>query len=143
MLLPSFVPSSARPLRSRPYLSPSIYFTCIAASLLPPGGIRALTGTAALTYLIIQIPKYTEGTVAADNLLPIQAVLLLLHWIDFFVLNSPDQFLRAKDHRAAAVQQSLWDKLGRHFDLCTAARGIGWDWQVKNVPVARTETSKW
>jgi hypothetical protein len=141
-MFPSFVPDKARPLCARPYLVPSIYLTCIAASILPPGRIRALTGTAALIYLISRVPDYTEGQAAVDGLLPIQSILVLLHWIDFFILHSPDEFVRVKDQGSNPTQTFL-NKLYWNIDLCTAMRGVGWNWQVKNVPLVKGNSPKW
>jgi hypothetical protein len=140
----SFIPDKARPLCARPYLIPSIYLTCIAASLLPEGRVRAITGIAGLGFLIAQIPKYTQGSVAEDNLLPIQAGLMLLHWVDFFVFSQDeaDKPVRLGD-QTEGQQKTFRQKLGWSFDLCTSMRGVGWNWQVKNVPVAETKISKW
>lgn len=141
-MLFSFVPDKARPLHPRPYLIPSIYLTCIAASTLPPGKIRGLLGAGALAFWLIQIPKYTQGSIAEDNLLPIQAGLLLLHWMDFFVLHSPNEFFRLRDPQQG-LHQTFWEKLSWNFDLCTSMRGVGWNWKVKNVPAVENQTPRW
>lgn len=141
-MLSPFIPNKARPLQARPYLIPSIYLTCIAASSLPPGKIRGLLGVGALAFWLIQIPKYTQGSTAEDNLLPIQAGLLLLHWIDFFVLHSPNEFFRLTDSRKG-LHQTFWEKLSWNFNLCTSMRGVGWNWQVKNIPAVETQHPKW
>lgn len=138
----SFVPDKARPPCSRPYLIPLIYLTSMAASLLPAGKIRAISGTAGLLFLCAQVPKCTTGNVAMDNLLPIQAVLVLLHWIDFFVLNSPSEFVRTKD-RERVAQEAFWGRLRWTFDLHATMRGIGWNWKVKNIPDIRRNIEKW
>ncbi|PVH88078.1 hypothetical protein DL98DRAFT_648963 [Cadophora sp. DSE1049] len=138
----SFVPDKARPLAPRPYLIPSIYLTCVIGSLLPQGKLRALSVTSVLLYLIAQIPKCTTGVLAQDSLGPIQATLALLHWLDFFVFHSQDDWVRTKD--ADAPQKGLMQRLEWNWDLNTAMRGIGWNWKVNNVPEgAPADTQKW
>lgn len=138
----SFVPDRARPLASRPYLIPSIYLICIFGSLLPQGRARSILVMAALIYLIAQIPKCTSGERASDLFLPIQGTLVLVCWLDFFVLHSPNDFYRLKDKEKPP--QTALGRLGWHADLCTAMRGIGWNWKVKNVPEpANPKTTKW
>lgn len=139
-ILESFVPSKARPLAPRPYLVPSIYLTCVFGSFLPPGKVRA--GSVALTvgYLIAQIPKATAGDVASDVLTPIQAVLCLAQWFDFYMFHRPDQFYRLSDKEHPP--QTLWEKFKWYLDLNASMRGIGWNWQVKNIPT-QPHTTKW
>ncbi|KAH6717988.1 membrane bound O-acyl transferase family-domain-containing protein [Leptodontidium sp. MPI-SDFR-AT-0119] len=142
MLSGYFIPDKARPLAPRPHLIPSIYLTCVIGSLLPQGKLRALSVTSVLIYLIAQIPKFTTGVLAQDSLGPIQATLSLLHWLDFFVFHSQNDWVRAKD---AGVPRKGWkQKLGWSWDLNIAMRGIGWNWRVNNVPGgAPVGTLKW
>lgn len=137
-----FVPDEARPLGPRPYLIPSIYLACVIGSLLPQGTLRAFFVTSVLVYLTAQIPKFTTGDLALDSLLPIQATLVLLHWLDFFVFHSQDDWVRWKDAR---VSRNGWkQRLRWSSDLNTAMRGIGWNWKVNNVPKgAPGGTTKW
>ncbi|CZR63400.1 uncharacterized protein PAC_13297 [Phialocephala subalpina] len=138
----SFVPDRARPLASRPYLIPAIYLTCIFGSLLPQGRARSISVTATLIYLIAPIPKCTTGQRASDLLLPTQGILVLVGWLDFFVLHSPNEFYRLKDKDKPP--QTALGRLGWHADLCSVMRGVGWNWQVKNVPeAADPKIAKW
>lgn len=69
---------------------------------------------------------------------------MLLHWLDIFVWSSPSEFWRIKDKVKEDDKQTAWRRLGWHADLCTAMRGVGWNWKVKNVPnAADRSTSKW
>jgi hypothetical protein len=79
--------------------------------------------------------------VGTDYLMPVQAVLAVIHWIDFFVIHSPGGYSRAKDK--GAVPTSLWEKLRWNWDLMISMRGIGWDWKVKNVPKGDVGISRW
>lgn len=133
-LLQSFVPSTARPLVPRPHLVPSIYLTCIVGSFLPPGIIRSSTVAIVVTALIAQIPRATTGDIASDVLVPIQATLVLMHWLDFYILHESSEYRRHGDSENEARKKGVWERLKWYIDLNASARGIGWDWQVKNVP---------
>ena len=142
MFSSSFVPDKAHPLASRPYLIPSIYLTCVVGSLLPQGKLRALSVKSALIYLIAQIPKCTTGVLAQDSLGPIQATLVLLHWLDFFVCHSQDDWTRQRD--GGGDHKGLRRRLVWSWDLNIAMRGIGWNWKVNNVPKgAKADTQRW
>jgi hypothetical protein len=141
-MFPSFVPDKARPLAARPYLVPSIYLVCLAGSLLPQGRLRATSVTLLVCSLISQIPKYTTGDVAQDALLPVQATLVFLQFLDHFVLNSENDFSRVKD--AGKTPRTWREKLRRNVALFMTMRGIGWNWKVKNVPEGPSpQTAKW
>lgn len=138
----SLVPDKARPLQPRPYLLQTIYLTCAFGALLPPGKLRAGSVSVIVCALITQIPKYTTGDVNQDAVTPIFATLLLAHWIDVFILHSPEEFSRRKDggKRPRTWREKLWWSL----DLNSTMRGIGWNWEVKNVPdAAPIATPKW
>jgi len=141
-MFPSFVPDKARPLAARPHLILSIFVVCLAGSVLPPGRLNTLCTTATVLYLSAQIPKATAGKIHEDYMLPIQATLLFIQYLDFFVLHSPDEFSRTKDQEK--VPKTWWEKLSWAWALNTTYRGIGWNWKVKNVrePVPLS-TPKW
>ena len=92
--LQSFVPSTAQPLAPRPHLVPSSYLTCIVDSFLPPGIIRSTSVAVAISALIAQMPKATTGDIVPDMLMPIQAILVLMDWLDFYVLHDPSECTR-------------------------------------------------
>jgi len=84
--------------------------------------------------LIAQIPKATTGDVASDVLTPIQAVLVLMHWFDFYILHDPNDFRRSGVSEDDVKKRSVWERFKWYADLNTSMRGIGWDWRVKNIP---------
>ncbi|KAF4633757.1 hypothetical protein G7Y89_g4360 [Cudoniella acicularis] len=140
----SILPDKARPLAPQPWLIPSMYLLCISGSLIPEGIVRSASVTLGLMYLALRIPKYTLGEVPQDYLFPIQALQAILHWIDFYVIHSPDDFSRAKDGTSPPPPKTAWGKLKQAWDLNTTMRGIGWNWQVKNIPEAASEgTTNW
>lgn len=141
-MFPSFVPDKARPLAARPHLIPSIFLTCLAGSVLPTGSFNSLCIGAVALYLSSRISKATSGKPTEDYMLPIQAAILIIQWIDFCVLHSPDDFSRLKDK--GKIPTTWREKLSWAWDLNTTYRGIGWNWTVKNVPPAvPLSTRKW
>ncbi|KAL2066309.1 hypothetical protein VTL71DRAFT_2380 [Oculimacula yallundae] len=142
MISDYFVPDKGRPLAPQPHLIPSIYLTCMFGSMLPQGKLRAFSVTSILLYIIAQIPKSTTGDLAQDCLRPMQATFVLLHWLDFFVFNSQDDWSRSED--AGTPRKGWKQSFGWSVDLNTAMRGIGWNWKVNNVPDSvPLGTSKW
>lgn len=129
-MFPSLFPVPDRPFASRPYLIPSIFLACLFGSLLP-AKIRTATVPLLSLYLLFQIPKHTYGKPHEDYLWPIQAILVISHWIDFFIIHSPEEFARAKD--GGQRPKTLWKRFTWVCDLNLTLRGIGWNWKVKNV----------
>ena len=140
--IPSFVPHVAGPLIPRPFLIPSIFLTCLCGSVLPPGKPRAVIITSTAVYLFVQTLNVTSGSNVHDVLQATQGGLLLLHWLDFFILHSPEKEYSRINDSDKPVPQSGWEKLGWAWDLSTSMRGIGWNWKVKNIPDA-TIFPKW
>lgn len=125
-----------------PFLAPAIFLTSLSGSLLPPGKSRSLCVTTALVGLLVQF-RQPLGDTVQGGLLPIQGLLLFLHWCDFYVLHSPDkEYFRLKDKDKDVTQKSWRGRLGWNFDLTTSLRGVGWNWEVKNVPQSNP-TTKW
>lgn len=141
---PSFIADPDRPLS--PYhlsILPIICLTCVTGSLLPPGILRGVGTPTVLLYLFYQIPKATCGLVLQDYLLPTQAGFILIQWADFFTFRDPRHPpLRIKDH--GTVPDTFWKKLSWSTDLFLNQRGLGWNWQVSNVPKGvPAGTSRW
>jgi hypothetical protein len=99
--------------------------------------------------------RYPTGDVVQDGLLPIQGLILFTHWIDFYLLhNTEREYFKVKDTEgkegregkevteAKVGGRSGRKGLGWHFDLATSMRGVGWNWQVKNIPQT-TQKTKW
>lgn len=133
-LLQTFVPSAAGSLAPRPHLVPSIYLTCIVGSFLPPGIIRSGSVVAIVSVLIAEIPKPGTGDIASDVLTPIQAVQVLMHWVDFYVLHDPGDYKRHGVSEVEVKERGIWERFKWYADLNTTMRGVGWDWEVKNIP---------
>jgi hypothetical protein len=94
--------------------------------------------TALLLYLVSQVVKYPTGDKAQDTLLPIQAMILVTQWIDFYVLHTPEKdyyrISRPEEKKGSIKDQGWKERLKWAFDLKMTLRGIGWNWQVKNIP---------
>lgn len=125
-----------------PFLVPAILIASICGSLLQKGNVRSIGVTSILFYLLRQISRHRTGDLIQDGLLPIQGLILFLHWFDFFVLHTPErEYFRLKDK--VDETKTRWGNLGWHFDLNTSLRGIGWNWKVKNIPAADAGSRKW
>lgn len=129
-MFPSLFPDPDRPHASRPYLVPSIFLACIFGSLLPTK-IRTAAVPIFSIYLLFQIPKYTYGKPHEDYLFPIQSLLVIIHWVDFFIIHSPDQYFREKN--GGQRPKTFFERFIWVWHLNLTLRGIGWNWQVKNV----------
>ncbi|KAH8678573.1 membrane bound O-acyl transferase family-domain-containing protein [Tricladium varicosporioides] len=141
-----FVPDTARPLAPRPYLIPSIYIVCILGPLLPRSKARSVGVTLAILYLCFQIPKYTYGEKIQDYMFPIQALQAIIGWLDMYIIHSPDEFhLNGEKIKVdEKVKKGWWKKLKESWLMNTTNRGVGWNWEVKNVPkAAPVGTSRW
>jgi hypothetical protein len=128
-----------------PFLVPSIILVSFFGSLLPPGNICSVSITAPLIYLISLVMNYPTGNPVNDGLLVIQAAILLTQWIDFHVLHTPEKDFWIAEHfkgvdegekvTRVGVEKLGWKaKLGWVVDLKSRARGLGWNWRVKNIP---------
>jgi hypothetical protein len=89
--------------------------------------------------------NYPTGNLVNDGLLVIQAAILLTQWIDFHVLHTPEKDFWMAEHfkgvdegekvTRVGVEKLGWKaKLGWVVDLKSRARGLGWNWRVKNIP---------
>lgn len=132
-----------------PFLVPAIFLVSLGGSLLPPGRARSLSITAALAYLLAQF-RHPTGDEIQDGLLPIQGLVIFAHWCDFYVLHDAEkEYYRIKKATIERAKENAGQKtkdvrrgLGWHFDLAMTLRGVGWNWQVKNIPQTTPKT-KW
>ena len=45
---------------------------------------------------------------------------------------------------SAIMEEGVWERIKWYTDLNASARGIGWDWEVKNIPgLPLSMRSKW
>lgn len=142
----SFVSDTARPLAPQPYLIPSIYIVCILGPLLPRSKARSIGVTLAILYLCLQIPKFTYGEKIQDYMFPIQALQAIIGWLDMYIIHSPDEFhLNGEKIKVdEKVKKGWWETFKESWLMNTTNRGVGWNWEVKNVPkAAPAGTSRW
>jgi hypothetical protein len=103
--------------------------------------------TAVLGYLLSQF-RHPTGDAIQDALLPIQGLILVAHWCDFYLLHDAEkEYYRLKDtgregngEVKGKEKKTFWQRLGWHFDLATSMRGIGWNWKVNHVPETTPKT---
>lgn len=150
----------------RLYLIPTIYAICIFGSILPTTvgtgkqktnipSLRLVITTPVLLYVLYQIPKTTCGDAAQDSVLFLNGFLILVRWVDYMILNVPEQAFRRiptveedstkeKGVDSGAPEEMTLAKLKWSVALWTTFRGVGWNWKVRNIPAAAPiGTSRW
>lgn len=137
------VPDKSRPIAPTPLLLPSMLLNCVIGSLLPPGQFRAIFVFLMLVYQLALAFKYDAGESTANALIFHLGVPMLLHWVDFYMLRSPEQDCwRVADK--AKPPKTIWQKFMWYLSLNSSMRGVGWNWQVRNIPqAASSENTKW
>ncbi|XXH02666.1 hypothetical protein Hte_009048 [Hypoxylon texense] len=125
--------------------TPVAYATVLLGYLLGPGTLRTLAVAAVLVPLALQRPRFTAGDVVTDYSLSGTVIVMLLTYLDHGTATdkSGPRFL---GNPAASPlpnggggvgrrdAKTWWQRLKWAVRLSTTPRGIGWNWQVKNVP---------
>ncbi|RDW68472.1 hypothetical protein BP5796_09129 [Coleophoma crateriformis] len=130
----------------KPFAIPVAYARRRVAS-----GFRVLACTPLILYFLSQAMQMTTGDDALDYLTGAGCFVILLKWIDFMILHTPEKDFRRVGRAEGSfvggegveerVPETFLEKLLWSCDLWTTLRGIGWNWQVPNVP--GTPASKW
>lgn len=130
------------------------YAGLLTFSILFPKSVRVAVFLPLATYLLSWFPKYTFFTFGTTYLIAIPLIGLLWQYIDFAILNDPEvAFFKVKEPitdakslaKAKAEGSMPKDTIGKltwATEFLTNNRGIGWNWQVKNVPEAPVQ-SRW
>jgi len=138
---------------------PLMLGTSILGSLLQPGKVRTIAVTSILGYLAAEVMANPIDKLAEDALLPIQSIVVFSHWISFYLLQTPEkEYMRVARHKsrhdkindgdrvkeigAFESATTWWDKLRWVTSLKMTLRGVGWNWEVKNIPPKPSQT-KW
>lgn len=123
------------------------HVVAIASLLIPFGVARQSTCISCLLVILLQLRTHTTDTVDGDYMIFLQVSWLLIRWVDFAILHSPEKDLSHLGHNktyetlpALTFHRKLW------YSIClfTTFRGPSWSWRVKNiqpVPNATTRTS--
>lgn len=149
MMDSKYFPPPDRPLSSAPAILGSAYLISTTSLLLPSFPFRAYLPLPPILYLCYHARTHRLGSPAEDYLVAIDLAWLLVRWCDVALIHDPDRDLRRVKVIQTGELESLddikslskWQRFTRTLNLMTSCRGVGWDWQVKNIdPV--TETSR-
>jgi hypothetical protein len=114
---------------------------CFASLLIPPGKVRIALTMPALLYVATRFRQYSSGQGAQDYMAAVNLALFGAKWIDFVLLGVPERDIYRVDMsqegnppvKEDAGRMILWQKCRWSGSLWTNLRGVGWNWQVKNV----------
>ena len=139
---PKWFPPPNRPIQAAGFVLVPFVLTCNASLLLPPGRPRALLTLPPLLYLLCQVRRTTSGVNAEDYMSAINIALLSSRYVTSVLVANPETDMHRvfvtgekKWTREPEDPQSMgwWSKLKWSMSFWFSGRGIGWDWQVKNV----------
>ena len=111
----------------------------ITTLLLPQGQFRNIVAVPPMLWIIYNLRQHTSGKPEEDYLGAVNVSMALIRLIDFSILRIPEKSLRRvrSDGSLETAEEienmTLWQKFCWALDLSTTMRGIGWNWQVKNV----------
>ncbi|RDW58674.1 hypothetical protein BP6252_13150 [Coleophoma cylindrospora] len=158
-LLVSLDSRSPLPALAIPYL----YFLLIAALSLPQGWYRARIIILLAAY-IFHLLNHTTGSRVSDYGMGCTVAQIFFKFADYVVLsNAEAEFSRnslgdmttyegaseldqpklANPSGMLSPWQAFVKKLRWALELSVTARGIGWSWQVKNVPSSTVSAPSW
>ncbi|OTA80264.1 hypothetical protein M434DRAFT_229899 [Hypoxylon sp. CO27-5] len=124
-----------------PQYLPAAFATVVLGYFLRPGLFQLLGISSVLLLLGISRPFYTSGDVVTEYTLSAAVFTFLLSYLDHGTktkcgpryLGRPDRPLPGGG--VGRRDSKTWmEKLEWSLRLATTPRGIGWNWQVKNVP---------
>lgn len=139
---PRYFPSPNRPLSSFPKILGSAYIVSTTSLLLPRTfPFRSYLPIPPILYLCYHVRTHRLVSLAEDYLVAIDLVWLLVRWCDIAVIHDPEHDLRRIKHTETRELESVddienlsrWQKFTRTLNLMTNCRGVGWNWQVKNI----------
>ena len=120
------------------------YLGVCALSCVPPPSMRALRvalfGPIILAWLLYT-PNYTIGDSGGDFAAGVFMAAVTVKWFDFVVFHVPEkQYWRVPENARSASEKTspvpdrgLLEKIRWSISLWCTDRGIGWNWQVKNL----------
>ena len=114
------------------------YGLCFVSLLLPRGVLRRALAIPPVLCLLYNLQRHTAGVWEQDYLAAIQVTIFLVKVTDLCIVHDAERDFRRLniegDDAEAITRMSVWQKFWWKFDLWTSLRGIGWNWEVKNVP---------
>jgi hypothetical protein len=145
---PKWFPPPDRPLQLGERFTAGANLVGIATLLLPQGRFRNVIGLPPILYIAYSLRQHTTGRADQDYLNAVNVCLAVLKFVDFSILRIPEQTLhRVRPNgtieTAKEVEDmTIWQKFKWNLDLYTTARGIGWNWSVKNTENVPEDVSR-
>lgn len=139
---PRWFPPATRPRWPGEFVLAPFALVCTSSLLLPSGRTRVLLTLPPLLYLLVQARRTTSGLNAGDYMLAVNIAHFSCRYLTYVLLATPeDQIYRvvmAGDKMGMKEPEDprtmdLWSKLKWSMRFWFSWRGIGWNWQVKNV----------
>ena len=136
---PTWYPPAGRPLGSGIRILGPLGLICTGSLLLPSGKARIFLSLPPLLYILSQVRTFTAGTVPEDYLLAVNAVALVVKWIDFVVFHNPEDDLyriaitgKEKGTKRAEDPRNMrpWAKYGWSLAFWSTVRG----WHLDLLP---------
>jgi hypothetical protein len=122
------------------FFIPLYHLALIFSLSCPPAKVRKYIPLAVLLALSWKLTSYTAGAALTNYSIGTAVGQIIVRWVDFGVLSHPETDFRRQDgepksQTGQSLNSESWlKKLKWSSRLMTTARGIGWSWQVKNVP---------
>lgn len=139
---PKWYPLATRPLRLNEFVFAPFVLICTSSLLLPSGRTRVALTLPPLLYLLTQVRRTTSGINAADYLFAINIAQMSYRYVRHVLLTTPEDRIHRvimagekKGMREAEDPRTmdLWLKVKWSTHFWFSLRGVGWNWQVKNV----------
>ena len=145
---PSWFPSADRPKRISDTILVPFMLICISSLLLPRGAVRLVLTLPPILFLMSQARRTTSGNNVEDYIFAVNASGLLYKYITFVVFRKPETDMwrvqmegenKGKPEEEVAQEMDLWSKFKWSLHFWTTLRGVGWNWQVRNVDTLPAE----
>lgn len=124
------------------WLLPAYAGVFTGSLLLPTKFLRVAIGGPIALILLNKVSQHSINGFLFEYLLMIPLTGLLWQWMDFVIVNDPEEAFYKTDasqtqdeaKRTGSMPKDAVGKLMWGTALFTTVRGIGWNWKVKNVP---------
>jgi hypothetical protein len=139
---PKWFPPSNRPRKAGEFVLVPFMLVCNTSLLLPSGRARVLLTLPPLLYLLAQVRHTTSGINAGDYMLAINVSQLFYRYITSVLFTTPETQMHRViingENKGMRIPEDpptmdLWSKLKWSMHFWFNMRGVGWNWQVKNV----------
>lgn len=145
---PKWFPSPDRPFQAGERSVGGANLVGVATLLLPQGQFRNVIALPPILYIAYNLRQHTTGRADQDYLNAVNVCIALLKYVDFSILRIPEQELHrvrpdgSVETTKEVEEMTIWQKFKWNLDLYTTARGIGWNWRVKNVDLVPENVSR-